>query len=109
MPHYLIQGNYASEGLKGLMKDKASGRKEAVSKAVGGLGGKVESIYYCFGKYDVIVIVEAPDNVSVAALAIAVSASGLVRIETTTLLTVEETDKAVAKAVDYRAPGKQSK
>jgi uncharacterized protein with GYD domain len=106
VPHYLIQASYTSEGLKGLMKDKASGRKAAVSKTLSGLGGRLESFYCCFGKYDVIVITEVPDNVSAAALAIAVSATGLVHIVTTPLLSVEETDQAVAKAVDYRGPGK---
>jgi uncharacterized protein with GYD domain len=107
MPNYLIQASYTSEGLKGLMKDKASGRKEAVKEALEGLGGKLESIYYCFGKYDVIIVAEVPDNISAAALALAASATGLVRIETTPLLTVKETDKALNKAVDYRAPGKK--
>jgi uncharacterized protein with GYD domain len=107
MPHYLIQASYTSRGLEGLMKDKASGRKAAVSQAVGKLGGKMESMYYCFGKYDVVVIAEVPDNVSAAALSLAVSASGLVRIDTTPLLTVEETDKALAKTVDYRPPGEK--
>src|SRR5689334_13020421 len=36
--HYLIQGTYTAEGLKGLIKDKASGRKEAVSKALASAG-----------------------------------------------------------------------
>jgi len=99
MPHFLIQASYTSQGLEGLMKDKASGRKAAVSQAVGQLG--------CFGKYDVLVIAEVPDNVSAAALSLAASASGLVRIDTTPLLSVEETDKALAKTVEYRAPGKK--
>ena len=107
MPHFLIQARYTSQGLEGLMKDKASGRKAAVSQAVGQLGGKVESMYYCFGKYDVLVIAEVPDNVSAAALSLAAWASGLVRIDTTPLLSVEETDKALAKTVEYRAPGKK--
>ncbi len=106
MPHYLIQARYTSEGLKGLIKDKASGRKTAVSKAIAALGGKLESIYYSFGGHDVVVIAESPDNVSAAALSVAVSATVLVRVNTTPLMSVEEMDQALAKAVDYRAPGK---
>ena len=107
MPHYLIQASYTPEGLKGLMKDKASGRKEALKEAVGRLGGKLESLYYSFGKHDVVIIAEVPDNVSAAALALAATATGTVRIQTTPLLTVKETDKAVGKTVHYRAPGKK--
>ena len=106
MPHFLIQAKYTSEGLKGLLKDKASGRKAAVSKAITALGGKVESVYFCFGTHDVVLIVEAPDNVSAAALSVATGASGLVRINSTPLLSVEEMDRALAKTVDYRPPGK---
>jgi uncharacterized protein with GYD domain len=69
------------------------------------LGGKMESIYYAFGSTDVFVICDLPDNVSAAAMSLAVSGSGLVKITTTPLLTVDEVDAALDKAVKYRAPG----
>jgi uncharacterized protein with GYD domain len=105
MPKYLVQAAYTAEGLKGLQKDKASGRKQAVAHAVEGLGGKLEALYYALGDHDVVLIVDMPDVVSGAALGLRVSASGLVRTRTTALLTVEEADRALAKTVDYRAPG----
>ena len=77
-----------------------------MASAVETLGGKLEATYYTFGQDDVIVIVDLPDNVAASALSLAVSASGLVRTKTTPLLTVEEVDKALAKSVNYRAPGK---
>ena len=106
MPKYLIRGSYSADGLKGLQKDKASGRRTAVTKAVEGLGGKLEAFYYAFGEDDAILILDLPDNASASAFAFSVSASGLARTKTTPLLTVEETDKALQKRVDYRAPGK---
>jgi uncharacterized protein with GYD domain len=106
MPKYLIQASYTAEGLKGLQKDKASGRKAAVAEAVGHLGGKLEAVYYAFGEDDVIVLLDMPDNVSATALSLAVSATGLVRTKTTPLLTVEETDQALQKSPKYRAPGR---
>jgi uncharacterized protein with GYD domain len=105
MPKYLIQGRYTPEGLKGLAKDKASGRKAAVQAAVKNLKGKVESLYFSFGSDDVVVIVEAPDNIAVAALSMTVGSTGLVNIRTTPLLTVEELDQALALPSKYRAPG----
>ncbi len=105
MPKYLIQASYSAEGLKGLMKDKASGRRAAVTAAVTSVGGTVESLYYSFGDYDAIVLVDAPDNISVAAVSLAASAAGLARVTTTPLLTVEETDQALEKAVQYTPPG----
>ncbi len=105
MPKYLIQASYTAEGLKGLAKDKASGRKAAVTKMLSKAGAKLEALYYCFGKDDVVLIVDGPDNVSAAAVSLTVSASGLVRTRTTPLLTVEEVDQALGKSVEYRAPG----
>jgi uncharacterized protein with GYD domain len=106
MPKYLVEANYTHEGLQGLMHDKASGRVAAVTKAVEGLGGKIDGTYFTFGERDVIVIVDLPDNVSATALALVTSSSGMVRTKTTPLLTVEEVDKAITKKVQYQAPGK---
>jgi uncharacterized protein with GYD domain len=106
VPKYLIEATYTAEGLKGLIRDKASGRSAAAKKAAESLGGKAEAVYFTFGESDVIVIADFPDNVSAAALAIAVSASGMLHIKTTPLLTVEEVDQAVSKSVQYKPPGK---
>jgi len=102
----MIEASYTAEGLKGLQKDKASGRKAAVSKVVESVGGKVEAVYYALGEHDVIVIADLPNTVAAAALALGVSATGLVRTKTTALLTVEETDQAIGKKLDYQAPGR---
>ena len=105
MPKYLVSGSYNAEGLKGLQKDKASGRRQAVAAAIEGVGGKLECAYFALGHDDVYLIADLPDNVSVAALAITASASGLVRTRTIPLMTTEEVDQALAKTVNYRAPG----
>ena len=105
MPKYLIEGTYTAEGLRGLQKDKASGRKQAVAKAFESLEGKIESFYYAFGEHDVVVIAEMPDAISAAALSLAASSTGLVRTTVTSLLSVEDTDRALAKRLTYRAPG----
>ena len=106
MPKYLIEGSYTDEGVKGLIKDKASGRAAAIQKAAQSLGGKLDEIYYTFGDTDLIVILDLPDNTSASAFAITAASSGLIRIKTRPLLTVEEVDKAVGKEVHYRAPGR---
>jgi uncharacterized protein with GYD domain len=105
MAKYLFQATYAAEGIKGLEKDKASGRKAALSKAVESVGGKLEALYWAFGEHDWVIIAEMPDNASAAAFALAVSRSGLLRVTTTPLLSEEETDKALQKKVSFQAPG----
>jgi uncharacterized protein with GYD domain len=106
MPKYLISASYSAEGLRGLQRDKASGRRTAVNTAIEGVGGRVEALYYALGEDDAYIIADLPDNVSAAALGIAVSAAGLARTRTTALMTVEEVDRALEKTVNYRAPGR---
>jgi uncharacterized protein with GYD domain len=105
MPKYLCSAGYSAEGLQGLVRDTASGRKAAVQKAIKALGGKLEAFYYSFGDDDVVLIVDLPDNTAAAALAVTVGATGLVQLRTTALLTVEEMDKAIKIKSKYRAPG----
>jgi uncharacterized protein with GYD domain len=105
MAKYLIEASYTAEGLQGLQKDKASGRKQAVTKVVESLDGKLEAMYFALGERDVVIIAELPDIISIAALSLGVSATGLVRTKTTALLSVEETDRALAKKHNYRGPG----
>ncbi len=105
MPKYLIQAAYTAEGLKGLAKDKASGRKAAVQAAMKAVKGKIDSMYFSFGADDVFLVVDAPDNIAVASLSLTAGATGLVNIRVTALLTVEEIDQALALPIKYRAPG----
>ena len=105
MPKYLIQGRYTTEGIRGLVKDSASGRRADVQAAVTALGGKVEAFYYAFGDDDAVIIVDLPNSTKAAALALSTSASGAVRVRTTPLLTVEEVDQALEVKTQYRAPG----
>jgi uncharacterized protein with GYD domain len=105
---YLIEAAYSHEGLKGLVKDGGSGRRTAVEAALKALGGRIESMYYGFGTGDVYVTIDVPDNVSAAAMALAVGTTGaLAHYKTTVLLTTDEVDQAAKKAagVGYRAPG----
>jgi uncharacterized protein with GYD domain len=100
-----VEASHTAEGIQGLIKDKASGRKAAVVQALADLGGKLEAIYFTLGERDVLVLCECPDNASAASLGLAASASGLVRTKITPLLTVEELDQTIAKSVNYRPPG----
>jgi uncharacterized protein with GYD domain len=105
MAKYMIQANYSSDGLKGLLKDGGSSRRKAVDELLSSVGGKTESFYYAFGDVDAYVIVDVPDNVTAAAVALTVGASGAVSLKTTVLMTPEEVDQATKKSPAYRAPG----
>jgi uncharacterized protein with GYD domain len=106
MAKYLLQANYVGEGVKGLLKDGGNGRRAAAEQVIQSVGGRMEAFYFAFGETDVFVIAEVPDNVSMAALALTISASGAVATKTTVLMTPDEVDAATKKSVSYRAPGR---
>ena len=68
----------------------------------------MHGFWYAFGDHDAYTLWEAPDNVSMAAVAVAISAGGaLSSLQTIALLTVEETLAALEKArsIEYKPPG----
>ena len=108
MPKYLFQARYSPEGAIGLAKEGGTGRRDAVKKHLENIGGKLESMYFALGEIDCFVVVDLPDNVSAAALSLAVNESGLIASRTIVLLTPEEMDQAGKKRVHFRGPGKKT-
>ena len=107
MPLYLTRFSYTPETWARLIQHPED-RREAARTYIESVGGKLHGFWYAFGAYDGYSLWEAPDNVSMAAVAIAISSGGaLSSFETTVLLTVEDTLDALrrAKAVAYRPPG----
>ncbi len=105
MPHYLAQVAYSTEGWQAVVKKPQNG-VEAVRPAIEKLGGKVESAWFAFGEYDVVVIYQMPSNVEAAAIAMAFAAGGACKaVKTTPLLSIEEAVEAMKKAAGsgYRA------
>jgi uncharacterized protein with GYD domain len=108
MPSYLIQLSYSAETLAAMIKQPTD-RREVVSKLAAQVGGKLVGLWFAFGEYDAIVILEVPDNVSAAACSTAVASSGAFKtFKTTPLLTVEEGLAALKKAggIDYKPPSR---
>ncbi len=105
MSKYLIEANYTADGLKGVLAKGGSSRREVVEAMAKEMGGSLESFYFAFGDADAYVTLDMPDNVSVAAAAMTVSASGAAAAKTTVLLTPEEIDEAAKQSVNYVPPG----
>ena len=107
MPLYLTRFSYTPETWARLTKNPED-RRAAARTYIEAVGGKLQGFWYAFGDYDAYTLWEAPDNVAMAAVAIAISGGGaLSKFETTPLLTVDETLDALrrAQAVKYRPPG----
>lgn len=109
MPSYLVQLSYTSAALAALMGNPQD-RNDAVRKPIEKLGGRVDRFYLSFGDFDVVGIVEMPNNVSAAAFSMALGAGGAcTNIKTTPLMTTEEGLEVMKKAAGcgYKAVGKK--
>ena len=109
MPFYLTRFSYTPETWAKLVRNPED-RRAAARQYIESVGGKLHGFWYAFGEHDGYNLWEAPDNVSMAATALAISGGGaLSSFDTTVLLTVEETLAALQKAgeIKYRPPGEK--
>jgi uncharacterized protein with GYD domain len=105
MPKYLAVASYTSEGIKGLTRAGGVSRRAVVEKLLKSLGGRLEAFYFAFGENDAYLILDVPDNLTAAAISLAVAGAGATRMKTIELLTPEEIDRAMEKHVEYVPPG----
>ncbi|HET9452032.1 MAG TPA: GYD domain-containing protein [Aggregicoccus sp.] len=107
MPLYLSRFSYTPEAWARLMAHPED-RSKAARTYIESVGGRLHGFWYAFGTHDGYNLWEAPDNVSMAAVALAISGGGALRsLETTVLLSIEETLEALRRAgqIKYRPPG----
>ena len=107
MATYLMRFSYTPETWSKLIQN-AEDRRDAARAYAEQVGGSLHGFWYGFGEYDGYAIIEAPDNASMAGLVLAITAGGaLASVETTVLMTVEETLEALGKSkgISYHKPG----
>lgn len=105
MPKYMVQFSYIGDGLRGLLSEGGSKRREVIEELVHSLGGKLEAYYFSFGEFDGVAITDSADIADHLSGILAINASGTVKTKTTMLITPEEIDEAVKRLPHYRAPG----
>lgn len=106
MSLYMSQFSYTSEAWAALTQNPED-RSQVLGELMEGMGGRLISLYYSFGEYDGVILYEAPDESTAAAIVLAAISPGHVStIRTTMLLTPEETTEALRKAgaATYRGP-----
>jgi uncharacterized protein with GYD domain len=100
MATFLFQVAYTTEAWNALVGSPQD-RTKAVEGAIQKLGGKLERAWFSFGEYDVVGVMEMPDNVSAAAFSMAVAAGGACKtVKTTPLMTGQEGVEAMRKAAN---------
>lgn len=98
MPFYLFQGRYSTNAIKAMI-DKPQNREEGARPLIEAVGGKLHHLFFCFGREDVIALIEAPDDQAMAACALVVGGSGaLSGGATTKLMTAEDAMQAMQRA-----------
>jgi uncharacterized protein with GYD domain len=88
MPTYILIGNFTDQGIRNV-KDTAK-RAEAVRALAKKAKATVKDLYWTLGRYDVVAILDAPDEATVAALGLSIGAAGNVRMQTLRAFTEAE-------------------
>ena len=108
MTLYLVQCRYTAEAWKGLVAQPED-RTALAEKVCEAYGGKLHHLFFAFGEYDLVELIEAPDNETMMAILMAsASAGSLTDIKTTVLMSPAEAKNAMSQAsatTVYRAPG----
>lgn len=94
MSRYIILVNWTEQGIKNV-KDSPD-RLDAAKNAFKAMGAEVKEFYLVMGQYDMVVVAEAPDQETVAKLALAIGAGGAIRTETLLAFTEDEYRTIVA-------------
>ena len=105
MPKYLGRANYVGEGIKGLMAEGGTKRRDAVQASMASVGGSLDCFYYAYGETDIFAIADFPDDASATAWSLMVNSTGAVSLNLTPLMSPEVLDAAATKTPAYRAPG----
>jgi uncharacterized protein with GYD domain len=106
MPHFMFQGNYTHAALQKMLA-KPEDRSVPAAKLAKSLGGKLREFFISFGEFDVVAIVELPDEQAAATFSLAVSGAGhITNLRTTRLVTSSEAMKAMGRAGsgNYKGP-----
>jgi uncharacterized protein with GYD domain len=90
MPTYIVLSNFTDQGIRSV-KDTTK-RAEAVKAAAKKFGASMNQIYWTLGQYDLVAIVEAPDDESATAFALAIGAAGNIRGQTLRAFSKDEMD-----------------
>ena len=95
MATYIVLANFTDQGIRSVKESPK--RAEAFGQLCENMGAKVKDAYRTMGQYDAVLIVDAPDDVTMNALLYSVGSLGNIRTETLRAFTLQETTAALAK------------
>lgn len=80
MATYVLLANYTEQGIQNIEQSPA--RLEAAKQAFAKLGVEIKAFYLTMGRFDILAIIEAPDDERLASAVLALGSQGNVRTET---------------------------
>lgn len=95
MATYIFLGNFTDQGIRNV-KDTTK-RADAVKESAKKFGVNMKDIVWTMGQYDMVVTIEAPDDASVSAFALAVGSAGNIRGQTMRAYTKDELNAILTK------------
>ncbi len=109
MAYFMMQGAFTDKTWAALVA-RPQNREELFGAVIKDVGGKIHGYWFSFGDYDTVVIFEAPDNISAAALSISATAEGAFKaLKTTPLMTPQEGIAFMKKAASLERTGEYKK
>jgi uncharacterized protein with GYD domain len=109
MPLFMWEAAYTPEAWAAQLKNPQNRAEIIGRQACESAGGKFVGAWYCFGKYDIVIIVDMPDNESMSGLSLAIAAGGACKaVHTTVLMSGDQAVAAMKKAgaVSYKPAGR---
>ncbi len=98
MAYYMFQASYTPAAIKAMV-DNPQDREAAARPLIEAVGGKLHQLFFCFGKYDIVALIEAPDDAAMTTGAMVVGASGAFSSgKTTKLMTPADAMEAMTAA-----------
>ena len=97
MPKYLALFSYSGNAIAAMI-DNPADREAAVRRITESVGGRLESFYWMRGKFDGLVILDAPDSITMAGIEAAVKSSGAIHSETHDLFSADDIQHILERA-----------
>ncbi|UCC85245.1 MAG: GYD domain-containing protein [Gemmatimonadota bacterium] len=94
MPTYITLASWTDQGIRNVKESPA--RLDAVKEMFRSTGAELKQFYLVTGQHDMVVVSEAPDDTTIAKVALAIGAQGAVRTMTLRAFTEDEYRKIIA-------------
>ena len=95
MANYIILANFTDQGIRNVKE--TTERADAVRSMAEKVGATIKDIYWTLWSYDIVAILEAPDDESATAIGLSIGNLGNIRTQTLRAFTADEIGNILGK------------